>query len=233
MCTLIININEGIGFNRDESYKRKSSQFPQEFIRGEIRAIFPIDGDFGGTWIAANSRGRIYALMNYYEKRSPAINTTSRGLLVREMALGNLTEPSEYANYQPFKLYVFARGGSPQKFIWDGESIIKEVLQGEWLIAGSSALMGEAADKTRKGLFEKQFLDNKDWLNKSFREKAEMFLKSHDPEKGALSPCMHRQDAHTVSMTVISFIGKGVDLHYKAGNPCENGSEYDCNLTIV
>lgn len=72
MCTAIIYRNKeknilGLGFNRDESVKRKPSSLPQKIGNGPVYAISPLDGDYGGTWIGVNSSQEIYCLLNFYE----------------------------------------------------------------------------------------------------------------------------------------------------------------------
>jgi hypothetical protein len=45
--------------------------------------------------------------------------------------------------------------------------------------------------------------------------------RSHLPEKGDLSVCMHRADAKTVSLTEVSFLSEERMLRYSLGSPCE------------
>jgi hypothetical protein len=51
-----------------------------------------------------------------------------------------------------------------------------------------------------------------DWLRRLHR--------SHDPEEGPFSICMHREDACSVSMTEISFLNQRAGLTYHEGTPC-------------
>ena len=46
------------------------------------------------------------------------------------------------------------------------------------------------------------------------------FHRSHEPQRGALSPCMHREEATTVSLTVIEVSARVVSMAYAAGPPC-------------
>jgi Transport and Golgi organisation 2 len=45
--------------------------------------------------------------------------------------------------------------------------------------------------------------------------------KSHDPEPGPYSICMHRPDAATVSYTQVEFTPREISMVYVAGPPCE------------
>jgi len=43
---------------------------------------------------------------------------------------------------------------------------------------------------------------------------------AHLPERGPFSPCMHREDAATVSYTEIAVSKSGAQMRYMAGPPC-------------
>ena len=47
---------------------------------------------------------------------------------------------------------------------------------------------------------------------------------SHDPEPGAYSVCMHRDDAVTVSMTLVEVSGDTATMRYHDGSPCQSHS---------
>ena len=51
-------------FNRDERRTRRAEIPPAVRCRGSVRFIAPLDGDFGGTWIAANESGLTLCLLN-------------------------------------------------------------------------------------------------------------------------------------------------------------------------
>jgi hypothetical protein len=54
--------------------------------------------------------------------------------------------------------------------------------------------------------------------------------RSHEPEEGPFSICMHRDDACSVSMTEISFLNQKSGLTYHAGSPC--GESDGLRLTL-
>ena len=80
-------------FNRDELRSRLEAEPPR---RHEGRAadgaavafLAPVDGDHGGTWIAANEHGVTVGLVNGYRRAdaSAPADVRSRGLLVRDLA---------------------------------------------------------------------------------------------------------------------------------------------------
>lgn len=100
MCTALIYRDPtrnlyGLGFNRDESVKRKPSLSPILLESTSGKAIAPIDGDAGGTWIGISRDGEIICLLNYYEATLKLLrNPTSRGLLVRSILLKERTPES-------------------------------------------------------------------------------------------------------------------------------------------
>jgi len=225
MCTLIYQKGRGIGFNRDESVLRKKALPPQIHKQGNgMECLFPLDGQAGGTWLAANAAGKVYALMNYYEKEREG-DFISRGLLVKEMVSNNQSEPVLLQRFQSFKMMV-AGDSSALFYYWDGERLDCCVIDEEYYIEGSSGLLGERANSGRKELFRSCFLHNKDWLSLSdFGSRAESFLSSHMPAKGAMSPCMHRETAMTVSTTIVTFGDGAMGMKYRDGSPCQ-GNEF-------
>ncbi len=48
----------------------------------------------------------------------------------------------------------------------------------------------------------------------------ERFHASHEPARGAYSPCMHREDAHTVSFTRVRVSARLVALATSPASPC-------------
>jgi hypothetical protein len=47
------------------------------------------------------------------------------------------------------------------------------------------------------------------------------WLASHEPERGALSVCMHRREAATVSRTIVTVSEGAASLAYHDGSPCD------------
>src|SRR5271166_4952326 len=67
MCTLSwIRDEDGyqLFFNRDEKLSRKSAMPPRQATRDGVRFLAPVDGDFGGSWIATNEIGVSVCLLN-------------------------------------------------------------------------------------------------------------------------------------------------------------------------
>ncbi|XDD49877.1 NRDE family protein [Leptospira sp. WS92.C1] len=242
MCTAIIYRNPdrnifGLGFNRDESVKRKPSFSPQKIGTGPVFAIAPLDGDYGGTWIGVNSSKEIFCLLNFYEANLKLLkNPTSRGLLVRSCLL-NETKPERLidknlADFYPFKL-VRITLKKTEMFVWDGESFSAFENQEGFQIFGSSFTQGPKAQISREAVFQKYFLPASLPDSNEFLDLSKSFLTSHIPEKGPLSSCMHRKDAHTVSKTEIVMKENLLTITYQDGQPCESPDPIVLNLTLT
>src|SRR4051812_25136028 len=87
MCTVSWSHESDGGYqllcNRDEKRTRKSAVAPGLRTAGGTRFIAPLDGDFGGTWIAVNEHGVSICLLNRYD--TTARGWVSRGLLVLDL----------------------------------------------------------------------------------------------------------------------------------------------------
>ena len=53
--------------NRDEHLTRAPALPPTVWAAGARRALMPIDPSSGGTWIAANDAGLVFAVLNTYK----------------------------------------------------------------------------------------------------------------------------------------------------------------------
>ena len=90
MCTLTYLLNERgyeLFFNRDEQRSRLLAEPPKlNKVNKSHGAIYPIDPQGGGTWIAVNEQGLSLALLNNYQ--APLSNndnhnkSISRGQLI-------------------------------------------------------------------------------------------------------------------------------------------------------
>lgn len=229
MCTAIVYRNSnknflGIGFNRDESYKRGPAIEPKHGRYGSIRFISPVDGDYGGTWIGVNSNHTVYAVLNFYEAELKIIrNPTSRGLLAKKLLGEEIDFYSLDLNllktYYPFRILKINME-STEILIWDGNNVSRFRESQIWRVYASSFLLGNQIENERWNILQEHFLSNE--LSKDFYVIAEGFLSSHFPEKGPHSPCMHRREAHTVSNTIISIENNVVQMKYKNAQPCED-----------
>ena len=88
MCTVtVLRVGDMLRLvcNRDESRQRPSAYSPLITLAGRLHALMPQDPAGRGTWIAANSAGLVFAILNTYPE-TPRIESDphriSRGLII-------------------------------------------------------------------------------------------------------------------------------------------------------
>jgi Transport and Golgi organisation 2 len=227
MCTSIIHRKKGtfgIGFNRDETIKRKKALEPQIYSGVNGTYLCPVDGDYGGTWIGVNSKGKLFAILNFYEATLKLIrNANSRGIIMKDLLSEKISELDlinlDLSLYYPFRI-LSIDDSKTILYIWNGIQIETEVREAEWEVIASSFMHGAQGEVFRKQVFFDKFYPV--ITEKSFFELAKDFLTSHEPEEGSKSPCMHRRDAHTQSQTIIQIENNKVLMSYKEGQPCKS-----------
>jgi hypothetical protein len=216
-------------FNRDESVRRGVALPPERLELGGMRVLAPRDADAGGTWIGVNERGLAVGLLNGADRRggSAAAGDTrsddgterrSRGLLVAELlaartpdeALAALADGA-LARYRGFLVAVFAPGAAPAALRWDGAELTTVPARAP---LASSSLDGGRAALERARVYAATVGDAPE------RAALAAFQRSHAPARGPWSPCMHREDAATVSATEVRVDARTVALRYAPGPPC-------------
>lgn len=213
-------------FNRDERRSRGVAEPPGEAVAGGVRYLAPTDRDAGGTWLTINQLGVAVGLLN---AEVPGARTDgpaeSRGRLVRELA--DLEDPSDLegrlraarlSRRMPFTLFALAPGGRAQVVDYDGFRLTPRPLVQPALLSSSSLVPGGAA-QPRQSELERLLA-----LEEDRRRARLLFHRSHQPERGPVSPCMHRPDARTVSFSHVQVVDGRVAFHYQDGPPCRAGS---------
>lgn len=229
MCTLSwIRHDQGFAvfFNRDERRTRPEGLPPEEQSRDGVRFVAPVDPEGGGSWAAVNERRVALCILNQYQvARGPVAGQVSRGQLLLGLAhAGSQAEvwqavrTAGLMQYAPFRLAVFEPGLPALMLGWDGTGLTDRIEGQSGLLATSSSLVPLEADASRRMRFEAA-------LNRGMvdEDAFDRLHRSHLPAKGALSICMHRSDAVTVSFTRIVVDHTTVRLGYVPGSPCEGG----------
>lgn len=210
-------------FNRDELRRRARAEPPRLWQHGPVRFLAPVDAEAGGTWLAANEFGLTVALLNLYGESAPAASGAfvSRGRLVEHLAASaNLRllraqlAPEVLASFRPFTLLALALGEAAWAARWDGERLAEVVL--DLPLLSSSGYDTAAAETARRALWQREILA----AGGPSTERLLEFHRSHEPERGPFSPCMHRDDARTVSFTHVSVSPTAVAMRYAGGPPC-------------
>lgn len=225
-------------FNRDELRSRSIARPPTPTRIGDANTLLPIDPDGGGSWIGVNDSGWSFALLNYYQGQAPAGELVSRGAIVKgALQCRDIRELNDYTGqlplqrHAPFSLLCLApphiddralppEQQSPSNQIlmiqWNGKQLRRQAQQS--LITSSSrhfedVLQARVASASR--------LASGDVDESRRRAHHRGFHHSHDDHNSALSVCMHRSDARTVSYSEITVRPGFAGFAYFAGSPCE------------
>jgi uncharacterized protein with NRDE domain len=210
--------------NRDEKKRRQVAAPPRYSVEQDVGILAPRDPQGGGTWIALNSRGVSIALLNGtllngISKEPEAAQ--SRGLLPAQLIrhgslqaiLGTL-ENLDLAFFLPFHLVMAAPAQPTHVFVWDGLGRRLETRPAACGFVTSSSYDWHGANQSRRSLF--------DVLTPDSTESLAEFHRHHGDGANALSPCMHRDDAETVSFTRIRVDDSSASLTYAPGPPCRH-----------
>jgi len=209
-----------ICFNRDEQKTRAVAEPPKVILESSAQVIMPIDPDGGGTWISVNQFGLFLGLLNFYEADVVKNSTQdlshkyiSRGLLVRQLSTSeNLSDlevsfsQQDLQRYRPFKLMVISTQ-EKKLFVWNGAELSSET-PAEFIC--SSSFQSESVLQYRYQQFDQAEND----LLKLHSD--------HSVRKDAHSICMHRDDAQTVSLSVVKINSAEVSFQYWNGAPCSS-----------
>jgi uncharacterized protein with NRDE domain len=211
-------------FNRDESRSRLPGRPPSLRTANGRRVIAPADGNHGGTWIGVNDAGLTLALANRYQvPRPPApAGRISRGLLVMDL-LGQATM-HELARslaglrlepYEPFTLVGLEREAPARLWSWDGVTLEAWHQDQPGLLLASSAAEQDAAVAARRDAFTAAAAAGPLDVGVLAAVHA-----GHRPARGPLSVCMHREDASTVSFSMVTVARDRITLAHANGPPC-------------
>ena len=235
MCTATWIRNDAgfeVFFNRDELKSRKPALPPSPRVRDGVRFLAPEDGDAGGTWIGVNERGVVLGLAN---GPVPAPGTglgadagerafRSRGLLVLDLlssaALGEVEErlvAADWRTYRPFALFAIDRDGASRLWGFDGSRLAHRRDGEDGVLVLTSSRDAERARRERGRLLDLMVRANGGLDARLLLA----FHASHEPER-ALSPCMHREDASTVSFARIRVGRDAATFEYYDAPPCEH-----------
>jgi Transport and Golgi organisation 2 len=213
--------------NRDERHTRKTALAPVIHEAGGVRFIAPIDGDHGGSWIAVNEFGITFSLVNRYRCGQCSSETKpqppSRGLLLTSLAgCRSLQEAQsrfnslDLAAYPPFIVAVLAPGKPSLLLHWTGCDSLVECNGETAMPLISSSFDPRGVEVYRKRLFralaaERSRVDLQLLMD---------FHASHAPIPSAYSPCMHRDNALTVSFSKVTVADGVIEFVYFPVPPC-------------
>ena len=213
--------------NRDERNTRKPALAPVIHKALGVRFIAPVDGDHGGSWIAVNEFGITFSLVNRYRcgqcSKGTKPRPPSRGLLLTSLAdCRSLQEAQsrfdslDLASYPPFTVAVLASGKPSLLLHWTGRDSLVECNGETAMPLVSSSFDPRGVEVYRKRLFrtlaaERGRVDLQLLMD---------FNASHAPIPSAYSPCMHRDNALTVSFSKVKVADGVIEFVYFPVPPC-------------
>lgn len=215
-----------LAMNRDERRTRALGIPPSPQLVRTVPVLMPTDPDGGGSWVSVNRRGGSLALLNRWDEspQDPGGSFTSRGLLVRELAwahgpdeIAGELESMALTGYRAFTLVSVAPGGVPHLYDWDGRRLGHATVLEAGLVRASSSSHQAEAERARAQLF-RQVSHEPGGLSAKALERLH---RSHLPESGPISICMHRKEAHTVSLSLITVTDRTKSIFYVDGSPGE------------
>jgi uncharacterized protein with NRDE domain len=214
--------------NRDELRTRLPEAAPLQHDRSGVNFLAPLDGNHAGTWITVNHFRVSFCLLNGYVPAASPGNEKkpyrSRGHLVfdlvdsaslmeaRERVIGSCLE-----QYQPFTLIVLEPDKPALLLDWTGRQLLHQINDERLMLLVSSSYDQRGAEIARRNLFNKM----KSEQGQSDAEWVHTFHASHLPYRGPYSPCMHREDASTISFSSVKVAGDRIEFTYFPGSPCE------------
>lgn len=210
--------------NRDEQLTRIAGLPPTKKIIGGRAALAPSEPG-GGTWIALNDGGATLALINWYSITARVRGeTVSRGRVVNVSSAATTPNGVEFAlaelplkQISPFRLIgIFPANKIIVEWRWDLKKLTRKNhpwKTQQWI---SSGFHEPAAQRIRSQTFRRALQQKSagslSWLRRLHR--------SHSPERGPFSICMHRADAATVSCTVVAVRSNMAVMSHHSEAPC-------------
>lgn len=223
MCTVSIipsplhdaSRSRSIGFrlvcNRDERWERADASVPRwREIEGEAgRAIWPADGEAGGTWVAADQNGLTLCLLNRNTippTQLPTAGLQSRGRIIPMLlpegtgdAVSRAAGDLDLEAFAPFRLIAVDPHAPRDRFIheivWDRKAFTARAHPIAPICFASSGL-GDDRVLVRLDLFESMVVGSG-----ATPEAQDLFHGHSWADRPEISVLMTRSEARTVSMT--------------------------------
>lgn len=244
MCTLTIVPTLGnrlrIAFNRDEQRSHPLGLAPEIRQFGGRAAILSTDPVSGGTWLAANDSGLVFALLKVGTancETSP-LPGRSRGEIILALvgadslsaALATAEKFLDYRAFAPFQL-VLVKHGLVADVRWDGnEPMVMSRLVGWSPLMFTSSILG---DNNIEGLRRGLFLDLFSGPQETWETVQELFHRHRWPDREHQSVDMTQADAYTVSHTVIDLKTDEVTFIYYPDSPDVSADRITINLRLT
>jgi Transport and Golgi organisation 2 len=229
LCTVTWTRHEGgyhLFSNRDEQLTRGVASSPLIREQNGVRFVAPLDGDRAGTWIGINEFGLSLCLLNGRARRG-ITGCRSRGLLLLDVmdsrsraAFCARIQSAELSQYLPFSIVAIQGDAPAMVACWNGATLELDPDAENRAPLVSSSFDPDGVESARRLHFAELYTAGGALTAAQLRA----FHASHQPARGPYSPCMHRDDAATVSFSHIRVDGASAVFEYRSGPPCRPGS---------
>jgi len=228
MCTITFSPRKtgyALAMNRDELLTRPPGLAPTRKIFNGREIICPSEPG-GGTWIALNQDRVCFALINWYSVAARVRgDAVSRGNIILTVgavagseAADDLLNSYPLQKTNPFRLIgVFPATNQIVEWQWDLQRLVRKRHRWrmqQWISSGfDEPAARQLRSRTFRAAQKQDSSGNVGWLRSLHR--------SHLPERGPFSICMHRPDAATVSYTEITVTTRRAEMRYVPCPPCQ------------
>lgn len=228
MCSVSWLVNKQgyqVFFNRDEQKTRTVAKPPEVLNIEGVNVVMPIDPVGSGSWISLNEFGLSLCLLNNYQGQVPKGELVSRGMLLKQLSISSTVAEVSLAfsrinllQFAPFTLLAFdpslnASKSDVMAYAWDG--VESRIFPTDCPLFSSGVDLERVKD-ARLNMYKEITAAGKD------KRSLLKFHTHHHPQYSHLSTCMHREDAQTVSFTLLEVAGTQRKMSYVAGSPCQN-----------
>lgn len=216
--------------NRDERRTRSRALPPRRELSEGVRVVRPVDGDHGGSWISANEHGLVVVLLNgdFHPPGPRDPRAPSRGWIVQALSAARTPDEAllglegmRVPEYSPFYLALFGeREGGDRLVVWTGADLERRPLE-----RGDRPLVSSVFERVRVHGWRRELFERMAGGGEPTLEGLEAFHRSHEPEPGPYSVCMHRPEAETVSLTRVLVDPRQVVMRYEGDAPCRRAPQ--------
>jgi hypothetical protein len=246
MCSVSWSRGSGgliVVMNRDERRDRAPARRPRRWpgagVAGRGGFTAPVDGEAGGSWIAARDSGVVLALLNHQpgsrsrhgagggmhrpggSRGGPRVPLprVSRGLLLTTLAAESRVPDAArlrsagLASFAPFRLFVAGPSTPPRVFTWNGATLASRRLDPRRGFLTSSSWNPRAVIAARQATFRAFARRHR---QPTRADLLALHASADHPRGTPWAICMSREDACTVSTTVVDVGPGGVSMRYRA-----------------
>ena len=229
MCTITFIAQQNgycLGMNRDEKLTRTDG-LPPTRKKMNGRAVLCPSEPSGGTWIALNDSGSCLALINWHSvTKRVERNSISRGEVVKAVMTMSSPDSADTAlrklsleRINPFRLIgIFPAVDAIVEWRWNLKRLVQKEHRWktrQWISSGFNERIAQRVrGETFRWALRHTSAGGLSWMRRLHR--------SHAPQVGPFSTCMHRSDATTVSYTEVVVSTGRARMRYHPKTPCQH-----------